>query len=110
MRAYNVACIDCGEPSVEFGVALHLGEMVFGNIGAPDRLDFTVIGPAVNRVVRIEEMCRTLDCGLLVSKEVARHSREPLVSIGRHDLRGVGEKVELFTLPELVRRTAAAAA
>jgi adenylate cyclase len=110
MRAYNVACIECGEPSVEFGVALHLGEMVFGNIGAPDRLDFTVIGPAVNRVVRIEEMCRTLDCGLLVSKEVARHSREPLVSIGRHDLRGVGEKVELFTLPELVRRTAAAAA
>jgi adenylate cyclase len=110
MRAHNVACIECGEPSVEFGVALHLGEMVFGNIGAPDRLDFTVIGPAVNRVVRIEEMCRKLDCGLLVSKEVARYSREPLVSIGRHDLRGVGEKVELFTLPELVRRTAAAAA
>ncbi len=110
MRAHNVACIECGEPSVEFGVALHLGEMVFGNIGAPDRLDFTVIGPAVNRVVRIEEMCRKLDCGLLVSGEVARHSREPLVSIGRHDLRGVGEKVELFTLPELVRRTAAAAA
>jgi adenylate cyclase len=110
MRAHNITCIECGEPSVEFGVALHMGEMIFGNIGAPDRLDFTVIGPAVNRVVRIEEMCRKLDCGLLVSKEVARHSREPLVSIGRHDLRGVGEKVELFTLPDFLRHAAAAAA
>ena len=80
-----------------------------GQIGAPDRLDFTVIGPAVNRVVRIEEMCRKLDCGLLVSAEVARHCREKLESIGRHDLRGVGEKIELFTLPDLLRRTAAAA-
>lgn len=109
MRAHNVTCIECGEPSVDFGIALHMGEVVFGNIGAPDRLDFTVIGPAVNRVVRIEEMCRKLDCGLLVSAEVARHCREKLESIGRHDLRGVGEKIELFTLPDLLRRTAAAA-
>ena len=109
MRAHNITCIECGEPSVDFGIALHMGEVIFGNIGAPDRLDFTVIGPAVNRVVRIEEMCRKLDCGLLISGEVARHCREPLVSIGRHDLRGVGEKMELFTLPDLLRRTAAAA-
>lgn len=109
MRAHNVTCIECGEPSVDFGIALHMGEVVFGNIGAPDRLDFTVIGPAVNRVVRIEEMCRKLDCGLLVSAEVARHCREKLESIGRYDLRGVGEKIELFTLPDLLRRTAAAA-
>jgi adenylate cyclase len=109
MRAHNVTCLECGEPSVDFGIALHMGEVVFGNIGAPDRLDFTVIGPAVNRVVRIEEMCRKLDCGLLVSAEVARHCREKLESIGRHDLRGVGEKIELFTLPDLLRRTAAAA-
>ncbi|MCC6467100.1 MAG: adenylate/guanylate cyclase domain-containing protein [Alphaproteobacteria bacterium] len=109
MNAHNITCVECGEPSVDFGIALHMGEVIFGNIGAPDRLDFTVIGPAVNRVVRIEEMCRKLDCGLLVSAEVARHCREPLASIGRHDLRGVGEKVELFTLPDLLRRTAAAA-
>jgi adenylate cyclase len=109
MNAHNITCVECGEPSVDFGIALHMGEVIFGNIGAPDRLDFTVIGPAVNRVVRIEEMCRKLDCGLLVSAEVARHCREELASIGRHDLRGVGEKVELFTLPDLLRRSAAAA-
>ena len=60
MEAHTIACIECGEPNVEFGIALHMGEVIFGNIGAPDRLDFTVIGPAVNRVVRIEEMCRKL--------------------------------------------------
>ena len=63
-----------------------MGEVIFGNIGAPDRLDFTVIGPAVNRVVRIEEMCRKLHCNLLVSSEVARQAHAPLVSIGRHEL------------------------
>ncbi len=99
MEAHNIACIECGEPNVAFGIALHMGEVIFGNIGAPDRLDFTVIGPAVNRVQRIEEMCRKLNCSLLVSGDVARHARDPLVSIGRHDLRGVGEKIELFTLP-----------
>lgn len=108
MEAHNIACIECGEPNVEFGIALHMGEVIFGNIGAPDRLDFTVIGPAVNRVVRIEEMCRKLNCNLLVSAEVARQAHAPLVSIGRHDLRGVGERVELFTLPGADRAREAA--
>jgi len=108
MEAHNIACIECGEPSVDFGIALHMGPVIFGNIGAPDRLDFTVIGPAVNRVVRIEEMCRKLQCGVLVSAEVARHCRAPLASIGRHDLRGVGTPVELFTLPGATPARAAA--
>ena len=108
MEAHTIACIECGEPNVEFGIALHMGEVIFGNIGAPDRLDFTVIGPAVNRVVRIEEMCRKLHCNLLVSSEVARQAHAPLVSIGRHELRGVGERVELFTLPGATRERVAA--
>jgi len=108
MEAHNIACIECGEPSVDFGIALHMGPVIFGNIGAPDRLDFTVIGPAVNRVVRIEEMCRKLQCGVLVSAEVARHCRAPLASIGRHDRRGVGTPVELFTLPGATPARAAA--
>lgn len=109
MKAYSGECAACGKPGLSFGVALHLGEVTYGNIGAPDRLDFTVIGPAVNRAVRIEEMCRQLNVELLVSADVAKHCGGELVSAGRYPLRGVGEALELFTLPKpaLVRTTAA---
>ena len=56
-----------GLPPLPFGVALHLGEMLWGNIGAADRLDFTAIGPAVNLVSRLEGLCRPLDRAVLVS-------------------------------------------
>jgi adenylate cyclase len=108
MKEQSEACAECGESDLQFGIALHLGEVIFGNIGAPDRLDFTVIGPAVNRVVRIEEMCRKLDRDLLISADVARHVSEPLVSVGRHELRGVGDTVELFTPAEYADTRAAA--
>ncbi len=81
-------------------VALHLGEVVYGNIGAADRLDFTVIGPAVNEAARIEELCKELDRPLLASASFAESCTcEPLVSLGRHSLRGVAEPREIFTLP-----------
>ncbi len=109
MKSYSGECDACGKPGLNFGVALHLGEVTYGNIGAPDRLDFTVIGPAVNRVVRIEEMCRQLNIELLLSADVAKHCGAELVSAGRHPLRGVGEALELFTLPGTrPTRTAAA--
>jgi adenylate cyclase len=108
MKEQSQSCAECGESDLQFGIALHIGEVIFGNIGAPDRLDFTVIGPAVNRVVRIEEMCRKLDREVLISADVARHINEPLVSVGRHELRGVGETVELFTLAKYADTRAAA--
>ena len=108
MTAYGRECVACGTPELRFGVALHLGEVTYGNIGAPDRLDFTVIGPAVNRVVRIEEQCRRLERQILVSGEVAKHVRTDLVSVGSHALRGVREAVELFGLPEPEKARSAA--
>ena len=108
MKSHSIECVACGRPGLNFGVALHLGEVTYGNIGAPDRLDFTVIGPAVNRAVRIEEMCRQLNVELLVSGEVAKHCGGGLVSVGRHALRGVGEAMELFTLPGAMRQSDAA--
>ena len=81
-------------------VALHLGEVVYGNIGAADRLDFTVIGPAVNEAARIEGLCKELDRTLLASASFAESCTcEPLVSLGRHALRGVAGLHEIFTLP-----------
>jgi adenylate cyclase len=79
-------------------MALHLGEVVYGNIGAADRLDFTVIGAAVNETARIEGLCRTLDRQILTSANFASSCTcKPLVSVGSHHLRGVSEPQELFT-------------
>ena len=60
-----------GEPTVRFGLALHIGEVMFGNIGASQRLDFTVIGPAVNHAARLEKLCSPLDRGVLLSSAMA---------------------------------------
>jgi adenylate cyclase len=89
-----------GLPPLPFGVALHLGEILWGNIGAADRLDFTAIGPAVNLVSRLESLCRPLGRGVLISGAVAAETRMPLVSLGSHALRGIVEPCAVFTLPK----------
>ena len=84
-----------------FSLALHLGELMYGNIGAEDRLDFTVIGPAVNMASRIQAMCRPLEQDLIISSAVARSAEREskrIVSIGRYVLRGIPEPQELFTV------------
>src|SRR6266536_2042507 len=70
-----------------FGAALHLGEILWGNIGAVDRLDFTAIGPAVNLVSRLEGLCRPLGRSVLISGAVAAEATAPLVPLGEHVLR-----------------------
>jgi adenylate cyclase len=90
-----------GLPVTGFTLALHEGEVLSGNVGSPDRLDFTVIGPAVNEVSRIQAMSRSLDQPVLVSANFAAacgDQRARLVSVGRYALRGVGRSQELFTL------------
>jgi adenylate cyclase len=89
-----------GKPTAGVDLALHLGEVLYGNIGAMDRLDFTVIGPAVNEVARIETLCEPLGHKVLVSAELAcavgkNIQLEPL---GMHLLRGVREPKEIFAL------------
>ncbi|NKB49228.1 MAG: adenylate/guanylate cyclase domain-containing protein [Alphaproteobacteria bacterium] len=87
-------------PALGYGIALHMGEVVYGNIGAPNRLDFTVIGPAVNHTARIEQLCRTMSRPVLISATVAEATDQPVTSLGFHALRGVREPHEIFTLPE----------
>ena len=72
---------------------------MYGNIGAPNRLDFTVIGPAVNLVTRIESLCKPLGRRLLASARFASPCGSQLVSIGRHALKGIAEPQQIFTLP-----------
>jgi adenylate cyclase len=87
-------------PITDVYVGLHIGEVFYGNIGSDERLDFTVVGPAVNEVARIAAMCRSAERNVLLSQAFAdaMASKHRLVSVGRYALRGVERPQELFTL------------
>jgi adenylate cyclase len=91
-----------GRPTTSAYVGLHVGEVFYGNIGSEERLDFTVVGPAVNEVSRIASMCRSIDRELLASAEFCdgldAEARGYLVSTGRYALRGIGRAQDLYTL------------
>jgi class 3 adenylate cyclase len=89
-----------GLPPLSFGMALHLGTMLWGNIGTADRLDFTAIGPAVNLVSRLEGLCKLLGRSVLVSGAVAAETTRDLIPLGEHTLRGIAEPCEVFGLPD----------
>jgi adenylate cyclase len=85
-----------GSARIEYGLALHIGDVLYGNIGSDTRLDFTVIGPAVNLTARIESMCRQLGRPLLLSSEFARAGDIAAESLGAFALKGVGAEQEIF--------------
>ena len=85
-----------GEASLKIVVALHTGSVLYGNIGAANRLDFTVIGPAVNLVSRVEAVAKALDQPIVVTDDFVRAFGEPMRSLGRHQLRGLALAHELF--------------
>jgi adenylate cyclase len=89
-----------GLPPLPFGAALHLGEMLWGNIGAADRLDFTAIGPAVNLVSRLEGLCRPLERTVLISGAFAAETGASLIPVGTHVLRGIAGPCAVFTVPD----------
>lgn len=87
-----------GEPPLRFGLALHLGEVEFGNIGTPHRLDFTVIGPAVNMASRIEGLTKEVGESVLASAAFAAAVPRPLRPLGAFPVRGLAAPVEVFGL------------
>ena len=88
-----------GQELIRIGVGLHVGEVIYGNVGAIDRLDFTAIGPAVNLVCRLEALTKRLERPLLVSESFAAAAAHPLLSLGFHPVRGLSEPQEVFGLP-----------
>ncbi|MBB4214136.1 class 3 adenylate cyclase [Rhizobium sp. BK212] len=88
-----------GLAPLPFGAALHFGEILWGNIGAADRLDFTAIGPAVNLVSRLEGLCKPLGRSVLISGAVAANTTTALMPLGEHTLRGIADPCAVFTLP-----------
>jgi adenylate cyclase len=99
IEAANEARATGGREPVRFGIGLHVGAVTFGNVGTEDRLDFTVIGPAVNRAARLESLTKELKVPVLASADFKEVCIQPLVSLGFHHLRGIADPVEVFTLP-----------
>lgn len=87
---------DTGKPLINAGLALHVGEVLYGNIGTRDRLDFTVIGHAVNLVSRIEHFCAEAGHTMVLSADFVRTAGIPALSLGKHPLKGIAAPQEIF--------------
>jgi adenylate cyclase len=101
IAALNVRRAASELPVTDAHLALHAGELLYGNLGGPRRLDFTVLGSAVNEAARIEALCASLDQSVIVSwafAEAAGEARRRLVSLGRYAMKGIARPQELFTL------------
>ena len=89
------------QPPIEFGVGLNVGEVIYGNVGAPDRLDFTVMGPAVNRTARLESLTKSLGTNILFSEEFANLIDAPVRGLGDHAMKGIDGLQKVFGLAEV---------
>jgi len=85
------------DPAFECGFGLHVGDVLYGNIGTNERLEFTVIGAVANETARIEGKCRDLSKPILVSEAFAREHAGPWEDMGEHDMRNVSHPMQLFT-------------
>lgn len=86
------------EEPFEYGIGLHVGRIMYGNIGVPSRVEFSVIGPAANEAARIEALTKTLGESVIVSSAFVDGLDEPFRNLGPHELRGASEPVQLFGL------------
>ncbi len=100
MAVLNLERKNKGENEIGFGIGLHLGEVTYGNIGSPSRLEFTVIGPAANEAARLEALTKEVGVPLVISAKFNECTPGKLKSLGKKTLRGVTEEQEIFTLPE----------
>jgi adenylate cyclase len=104
IAALNLRRGKSGLPVTEVYLGLHVGDVFYGNIGSLERLDFTVVGPAVNEVNRIAAMCRTVERDVLLSEALVAaarpEDRQRLVSVGRYALRGIAKAQELYAPDE----------
>ena len=96
--ALNQRRVSRGEPPLEFGLALHVGDVMYGNLGVPQRMQFTVIGAAANEAARLAGMCKDLGRWALISSAFPPCFPDQMESLGYHTIRGVEMPQEIFTL------------
>jgi len=99
-RAANERRSGASLPAFSFGVGLHLGQVLYGNIGTANRLEFSVIGAASNKTARIEALCKTTQQDVVLSQRVVSEIGARWPSLGRFELAGIARPVEVFALPE----------
>jgi len=85
-------------PALDFGISLHLGEVIYGNVGIAERLQFTVVGAAVNEVVRVQDLTKQLGYPLLATSSFAEAVAGPWHPCGEHILRGMDTPVPILTI------------
>lgn len=95
-------------PEINFGIALHVGQVMYGNVGTDRRLDFTVIGPAANEVARLDGLSKKLQTPLVASAAFNEEFPEELAALGTHEVQGIDRGLEAFTTPELAPPSEAA--
>lgn len=87
-----------GEPPLQFRLAIHVGDVMYGNLGVPERMQFTVIGAAANHAARLASMCKDLGRWVLLSSAFPACFPDQVRSLGYHSIRGVEAPQEIFTL------------
>jgi adenylate cyclase len=98
--AANAGRVAAGLPAFAYGVGLHRGRVLYGNIGTPERLEFSVIGAAANEAARIEALCKETGRDIVLSNTVAGELDERCTSLGNFELRGVDQPIEIFALTD----------
>ncbi len=96
MADYNAQRTAEGKTPLEYGIGLHVGRVTYGNIGIPERLEFTVIGSAANEAARIESLTKDVGHCVLLSETFAERCATPLTSIGEFELRGISRKQTIY--------------
>jgi len=103
----NAERAEKGLEPIRYGIGLNVGEVMYGNIGVPERLAFSAIGPTVIEVARIEKMTKSIGSRVLATREVAKVEPALWRSMGMHSLEGLGQPQELFGFEEATARNAA---
>jgi adenylate cyclase len=88
-----------GERPIDFVMGMHAGEVAYGNVGSRHRLDFTVLGPAVNYASRLQDLAKRLNQPGLISREFAEMAPGEFRDLGVHPLRGIGKAEQIYGLP-----------
>ena len=97
VRRLNIERATKDQPLVEYGLGLHIGDVMYGNIGVPERLEFSVIGPAANETARLESLTKEIGHNVVVSDDFARNIKGGWISLGQRNLKGVGGAMKLFS-------------